>query len=142
MVEEEIRRYLPKAKLSGCYNRLIGFIARFDDSVRCAHANWKEAGTDHDRIQLPSAIVIGKVVQPKTDWIFKIFRSCVREEKRVVQALEENLEPLGCLLGDQFTAWKAVQGLAIAGASDLLSSVIWKGAVGQRWKVWDVTLEI
>ena len=79
-----MRRYLPKAKLPGCYDRLIGLITRFYDPVGCAHANWKEAGTDHDGVQLPGASVIGKAVQPKEDWVFKMFRFCVRKEKRIV----------------------------------------------------------
>ena len=62
MVEKEMGRYLPKAKLPGHYDRLVEFIPRLDDSVGCTHANWKETGTDHSGKELPSAGVIGKVV--------------------------------------------------------------------------------
>ena len=93
MMEKETWWNLPKSKLPGCYDWLVGLIARFYDSVGCAHANWKEARKDHDGVQLPGAIVIGKAVQPEIDWILKNFRFCVRKEKRVVQALEESLEP-------------------------------------------------
>jgi hypothetical protein len=47
MVKKEMGRYLPKAKLPSCYDRLVELISRLDYSVGCAHANWKEAGTDH-----------------------------------------------------------------------------------------------
>jgi hypothetical protein len=50
MVEEEVGRNLPKTKLPGCYNRLVKLITWLDDSVRGAHANWKEAMTNHDRV--------------------------------------------------------------------------------------------
>jgi hypothetical protein len=48
MVEKEMRRYLPKAKLPSCYDRLVKLISRLDYSVGCTHANWEEAGTDHN----------------------------------------------------------------------------------------------
>jgi hypothetical protein len=34
---------------------------------------------DHDEVQMPSAFIIGKVIQSKDAWIFKDFRICVRK---------------------------------------------------------------
>jgi hypothetical protein len=50
MVEEEVGRNLHKNKLPGCYDRLVELITWLDDSVRGAHANWKEARANHDRV--------------------------------------------------------------------------------------------
>jgi hypothetical protein len=50
MVEEEVGRNLPKTKLPGCYDRLVELITWLDDFVRGAHANWKEASANHDRV--------------------------------------------------------------------------------------------
>jgi hypothetical protein len=49
-MKEEVRRNLPKSKLPSCYDRLIEFISWLDDPVGGAHADWKEARADHDRI--------------------------------------------------------------------------------------------
>jgi hypothetical protein len=62
MMKEEVGRDLPNTKLSGCYDRLVRLITRLDDSIGGAHANWKEARADQDRIQMPSAVIIGKVI--------------------------------------------------------------------------------
>lgn len=72
--------------------------------------------------------------------MFRFFR--VRKEDRIIQALEENAEPFGCFLRDQFATWQSVQSLAIAGASDLLPFDIWKGVTRQKGEVWDMILEI
>jgi hypothetical protein len=69
MVKEEVGRNLPKTKLPGCYDRLVELITWLDDSVRGAHADWKEARANHDRVQMPSAIIIDKVSQSKGDWV-------------------------------------------------------------------------
>jgi hypothetical protein len=50
MVEEEVGRNLPKTKLPGCDNRLVKLITWLDDFVGGAHANWKEARVNHDRV--------------------------------------------------------------------------------------------
>jgi hypothetical protein len=50
MVKEEVGRNLSQTKLPGYYNQLVEFITRLDDSVRGAHADWKEAGANHDRV--------------------------------------------------------------------------------------------
>jgi hypothetical protein len=63
MMKEEVGRDLPKTKLPGCYDRLVRLITRLNDSVGGAHAEWKEARVDYDRIQMPSVIIIGKVIQ-------------------------------------------------------------------------------
>jgi hypothetical protein len=84
MMKEEVGRDLPRTKLPGCYDRLVRLITRLDDSVGGAHADWKEARADHDRIQMPSAVVIGKVIQSEGNRIFKVFGSSVREEEWIV----------------------------------------------------------
>jgi hypothetical protein len=68
----------------GCYDRLIGLITWLDDSVGGAHADLKEARADHDRVQMPSAIIIGKVIQSESDQIFKVIGGSVREEEWIV----------------------------------------------------------
>jgi hypothetical protein len=67
--------------LPGCYDRLVRLITRLDDSVGGAYADWKEARANHDRIQMSSAVIIGKVIQSEGNWIFKVFRGKVREEE-------------------------------------------------------------
>jgi hypothetical protein len=70
--------------LSGCYDRLIGLITWLDDSVGGAHADWKEARVDHDQVQMPSIVIIGKVIQSEGDRIFKVIGGSVREEEWIV----------------------------------------------------------
>jgi hypothetical protein len=65
MMKEEVGRNLPKTKLPSCYDRLVRFIAWFEDSVGGAHADRKQARMDHDGVQMPSAFIIGKVIQSK-----------------------------------------------------------------------------
>jgi hypothetical protein len=89
MVEEEVGRNLPKTKLPGCYDRLVRFIAWFDDSVGGAHADRKDERTDHDGVQMPRAFIIGKVIQSEGAWIFKDFRIYVRKVDWIVQTLVE-----------------------------------------------------
>jgi hypothetical protein len=84
MTKEEVGRDLPKTKLLGCYDRLVRLITRLDDSVGGAHADWKEARADHDRIQMSSAVIISKVIQSKGNQIFKVFGGSVREEEWIV----------------------------------------------------------
>jgi hypothetical protein len=50
MMKEEVGRNLPETKLPGCYNRLVELITGLDDSVGGAHADWKEARANHDRV--------------------------------------------------------------------------------------------
>jgi hypothetical protein len=87
MMMEEVRRNLPEAKLSGCYDRLIELISCLDDPVGGAHVDWKEARANYDRIQMPSAIIISKISQSEGDWVLKNFKISVGKEDRVVQAL-------------------------------------------------------
>jgi hypothetical protein len=94
MVEEELGRNLPKTKLPSCYDRLVRFIAWFDDSIGGAHAERKEARTDHDGVLMPSAFIIGKVIQSKGAWIFKDFRICVRKADWIVQTWVEYSKPV------------------------------------------------
>jgi hypothetical protein len=81
MMKEEVGRDLPKSKLPGCYDRLVRLITRLDDSAGGAHADWNEARVDHDRIQMPSAVILGKVIQSEGNQIFKVFGGSVREEE-------------------------------------------------------------
>jgi hypothetical protein len=50
MVKEEVGRNLPKTKLPGCYDRPVKLITWLDNFVGGAHADWKEAGANHDRL--------------------------------------------------------------------------------------------
>jgi hypothetical protein len=50
MMKEEVERNLPKTKLPGCYDWLVELITRLDDSVGGAHADWKEARANYDRV--------------------------------------------------------------------------------------------
>jgi hypothetical protein len=93
MMKEEVRRNLPEAKLSSCYNRLIELISRFNDPVGSTHCNWEEARANHDRIQAPSVNIIGKISQPEGDQVLENFRLSVGKEDRVVQTLIENPKP-------------------------------------------------
>jgi hypothetical protein len=70
--------------LPGCYDRLVRLITRLDDSVGGAHADWKEASADHDRIQMSSAVIIDKVIQSEGNQIFKVFGGSIREEEWIV----------------------------------------------------------
>jgi hypothetical protein len=60
-MKKKIWRHLPKAKLPGCYDRLVKLISSLDDLIRSTHVNWKKAGPNHDGIQAPSIGVIGKI---------------------------------------------------------------------------------
>jgi hypothetical protein len=67
--------------LPGCYDWLIRFIAWLDDSVGGTHADWKETRADHDRVQMLSAVIIGKALQSR---IFEAIGGSVRKEERIV----------------------------------------------------------
>jgi hypothetical protein len=75
MMNEEVWRNMPKAKLPGCYNQLIELISWFDDSIGGTHADWEEARANHDRIQAPSVNIIGEVSQPEGGQLSKILDS-------------------------------------------------------------------
>jgi hypothetical protein len=70
--------------LSGCYDRLVKLVTWLDDSVGGAHADWKEVRVDHDRVQMSSAVIIGKGIQYESDRIFKAIRGSVRKEEWIV----------------------------------------------------------
>jgi hypothetical protein len=78
--------------LPGCYDRLIRLITWLDDSVGGAHADWKETRVDHDRVQMMSAIIIGKVIESEGDQIFKVIGGSVREEEWIVSTSVEDFE--------------------------------------------------
>jgi hypothetical protein len=67
--------------LLGYYDRLVRFVAWLDDSVGGTHANWKETRVDHDRVQMPSAVIIDKAIQSESDWIFEAIGGSVRKEE-------------------------------------------------------------
>jgi hypothetical protein len=93
MMKEEVWRQLPKTKLPGCYNRLVKFISRFNNPVGSAHANWEEAGTNHDGVQAPDIDIMGEVSQSERGWVLKEFRISIWEENWVVEASVESTEP-------------------------------------------------
>jgi hypothetical protein len=61
MMKEEMWRHLPKTKLPGCYDRLVKLISWLNNPVRSTHANWEEAGTDHDGVQVPGISIMGEI---------------------------------------------------------------------------------
>jgi hypothetical protein len=70
--------------LPGCYDRLVRLVTWLDDSVGGAHADWKEATADHDRVQMSSVVIIGKAIQSENDRIFKAIGGSVRKEEWIV----------------------------------------------------------
>jgi hypothetical protein len=70
--------------LSGCYDRLVRFIAWLDDSVGGTHADWKETMADHDKVQMSSAVIIGKAIQSESDQIFEVIGGSVMKEEWIV----------------------------------------------------------
>jgi hypothetical protein len=66
--------------LAGRYDRLIRLVTWLDDSVGGAHADWKEVRADHDRVQMSSAVIIGKAIQSESDRIFKAIGGSVKKE--------------------------------------------------------------
>jgi hypothetical protein len=70
--------------LPGCYDWLIRFIAWLDDSVGGTHADWKETRADHDRVQMLSAVIIGKAIQSESDQIFEAIGGSVRKEEWIL----------------------------------------------------------
>jgi hypothetical protein len=70
--------------LPGCYDWLVRFVTWLDDSVGGAHADWKEARADHDRVQMSSVVIIGKAIQSESDRIFKAIGCNVRKEEWIV----------------------------------------------------------
>jgi hypothetical protein len=74
-MKEEVWRDLPKAKLPGCYNRLIKLISWFDDPVRSTRADREEARANHDGIQAPDVGIITKSANLKVAGFSKILDS-------------------------------------------------------------------
>jgi hypothetical protein len=60
-MEKEVGRHLRKAKLPGCYDRLIKLITRLENPVRGTHANREKIGPNHDRVKAPGVSIIGNV---------------------------------------------------------------------------------
>jgi hypothetical protein len=63
---------------------MVRFIAWLEDSVGGTHADWKETRVDHDRVQMPSVVIIGKAIQSKSDQIFEAIGGNVRKEELIV----------------------------------------------------------
>jgi hypothetical protein len=61
MMKEEMWGHLPKTKLPGCYDRLVKFVSRFNNLVGSAHADWEEAGMNHDGVQASGIGIMGEV---------------------------------------------------------------------------------
>jgi hypothetical protein len=70
--------------LPGCYDRLVRFVAWLDDSVGATHADWKEIRANHDGVQMPSAVIIGKAIQSESDQIFEAIEGSIRKEVWIV----------------------------------------------------------
>jgi hypothetical protein len=68
----------------GFYDQLVRLITWLDDSVGGAHADRKEARADHDRVQMPSAVIIGKAIQSESDQIFKAIGGSLSKEEWIV----------------------------------------------------------
>jgi hypothetical protein len=68
----------------GCYDRLVRFVVWLDDYVGGTHADWKETRADHDRVQMPSAVIIDKAIQSESDRIFEAIEGSMRKEERIV----------------------------------------------------------
>jgi hypothetical protein len=61
-MKKEVWRHLPKTELTSYHHWLVRLVTRLDDPVGGTHADWEEARTDHDGIQVSGASVIGKAV--------------------------------------------------------------------------------
>ena len=91
---------------------------------------------------MPSAIVIGKTIQPNGSWVLEGFRFSEWKVEWIVQSFVENSELVCCICWIQSAAREAEQGLAIASASNWLAVFVGKGVLGQALKVWDLMLKV
>jgi hypothetical protein len=60
-VKKEMRGYLSKTKLPGCYNRLVKLIPWLYDPIGSTHANWKKTGPNHNGVQTPGVSVMSEI---------------------------------------------------------------------------------
>jgi hypothetical protein len=60
-MKKEVRRYLSKTKLPGCYDQLVKLIPWFHNPIGSAHANRKKTGPDHNGVQMLGVSVIVKI---------------------------------------------------------------------------------
>jgi hypothetical protein len=60
-VKKEMRWYLSKTKLLGCYDRLVKLVPWLYDPIGSTHANWKETGPNNNGVQTPGVSVIGEI---------------------------------------------------------------------------------
>jgi hypothetical protein len=130
-VEKEVGRHLRKAKLPGCYDRLVKLITGFKNPVRGAHANWEKARPNHDRIKMSGVSIIGNISQTEGSWVLKELRVGIRKEVWVIKASVENLEPTGSIRGIQFPARETVEGLPKASTSNVSPTQIREGITDQ-----------
>jgi hypothetical protein len=107
-VEKEVGRHLCKAKLPGCYDRLVKLITGFKNPVRGAHANWEKAGPNHDGIKVPSVSIIGNISQTEGGRVLEEFRTGIRKKVWFIKAFIKNLEPTGSNWRIQFPTRKTV----------------------------------
>jgi hypothetical protein len=101
-VEKEVGRHLCKAKLPGCYDRLVKLITGFKDPVRGTHADWEKAGPNHNGIKVPSVSIISNISQTEGSRVLEEFRIGIRKKVWVIKAFIENLEPTGSIWRIQF----------------------------------------
>jgi hypothetical protein len=126
-VEKEVGRHLRKTKLPGRYNRLVKLITRLEDTIRSTHANWEEAGPNHNGVKVPSVGIIGNIGQTEGSWVLEEFGIGIRKKVWIVKAFIENLEPTGSILRIQFPARETVQGLPKTSAPNLSPTQIREG---------------
>jgi hypothetical protein len=60
-VKKEMRWYLSKTKLPGCYDWLVKLIPWLHNPIGSTHANRKKTGLNHDGVQTPGVSIIGKI---------------------------------------------------------------------------------
>jgi hypothetical protein len=107
-VEKEVGRHLRKAKLPGCYDRLVKLITGLKNPVRGAHADWEKAGPNHKGVKVPSVSIIGNISQTEGSRVLEEFRIGIRKKVWVIKAFIENLEPTGSIWRIQFPTRETV----------------------------------
>jgi hypothetical protein len=107
-VEKEVGRHLRKAKLPGCYDRLVKLITLLKNPVRGAHADWEKAGPNHNGIKVLSVSIIGNISQTEGSRVLEEFRIGIRKKIWDIKAFIENLEPTGSIWRIQFPTRETV----------------------------------
>jgi hypothetical protein len=60
-MKKEMRRYLSKTKLPGCYDRLVKLIPGLHNPIGSAHANREKTWQNHTGVHTPGVSVIDKI---------------------------------------------------------------------------------